>query len=286
MIGGNNMNGKLYLVPTPIGNLQDITLRALDTLKSVDIIAAEDTRQTLKLLNHFNIKKSLISYHKYNEQEKGDYIIKKLKEGISIAIVSDAGTPGISDPGSVIVSKCIQENIEFEVLTGATAVTTALVYSGMDTTKFIFRGFLPRDNKARNSIMESLKNRMETLIFYEAPHRLINTLKFLKENLGNRNIAVCRELTKIHEEILRMRLEEAIEYFEDKNIKGEFVLVVEGKSEEEINQDQKELWEKFSIDEHIKMYIEKGLSKKDAVKKVAKDRKIPKSEVYKYSIEI
>ncbi|WP_123052635.1 16S rRNA (cytidine(1402)-2'-O)-methyltransferase [Clostridium sp. JN-1] len=280
------MNGKLYLVPTPIGNLQDITLRALDTLKSVDIIAAEDTRQTLKLLNHFNIKKSLISYHKYNEQEKGDYIIKKLKEGISIAIVSDAGTPGISDPGSVIVSKCIQENIEFEVLTGATAITTALVYSGMDTTKFIFRGFLPRDNKARNSIMESLKNRMETLIFYEAPHRLMSTLQFLKENLGNRNIAVCRELTKIHEEVLRMRLKEAIEYFEDKNIKGEFVLVVEGKSEEEINQDQKKLWEKFSIDEHIKMYIEKGLSKKDAVKKVAKDRKIPKSEVYKYSIEI
>jgi 16S rRNA (cytidine1402-2'-O)-methyltransferase len=286
VIGGNNMNGKLYLVPTPIGNLQDITLRALDTLKSVDIIAAEDTRQTLKLLNHFNIKKSLISYHKYNEQEKGDYIIKKLKEGISIAIVSDAGTPGISDPGSVIVSKCIQENIEFEVLTGATAITTALVYSGMDTTKFIFRGFLPRDNKARNSIMESLKNRMETLIFYEAPHRLMSTLQFLKENLGNRNIAVCRELTKIHEEVLRMRLKEAIEYFEDKNIKGEFVLVVEGKSEEEINQDQKKLWEKFSIDEHIKMYIEKGLSKKDAVKKVAKDRKIPKSEVYKYSIEI
>lgn len=280
------MNGKLYLVPTPIGNLQDITLRALDTLKSVDIIAAEDTRQTLKLLNHFDIKKSLISYHKYNEHEKGDYIIEKLKEGLNIAIVSDAGTPGISDPGSVIVSKCIQENIAFEVLTGATAITTALVYSGIDTTKFIFRGFLPRDNKERISIIESLKDRMETLIFYEAPHRLKSTLKFLNENLGNRNIAICRELTKIHEEILRMNLEKAVEYFEDKNVKGEFVLVVEGKSEEEINKDERELWEKFSIDEHIKMYIEKGLSKKDAIKKVAKDRKVPKSEIYKYSIGI
>lgn len=278
------MYGKLYLVPTPIGNLQDITLRALDTLRNVDIIAAEDTRQTLKLLNHFNIKKSLISYHKYNEYEKGDYIIKKLKQGLNIAIVSDAGTPGISDPGSVIVSKCISQEMEFEVLTGATAITTALVYSGMDTTKFIFRGFLPRDNKERSAVIDSLKNRMETLIFYEAPHRIKNTLKFLRENLGNRNIAVCRELTKLHEEVLRMSLDDALDYFADRDIKGEFVLVVKGKSEEEINKDEEALWDKITIDEHIKMYIKKGLSKKEAVKKVAKDRNLPKSEIYKYSI--
>ncbi|AYD39113.1 16S rRNA (cytidine(1402)-2'-O)-methyltransferase [Clostridium fermenticellae] len=278
------MYGKLYLVPTPIGNLQDITLRALDTLRNVDIIAAEDTRQTLKLLNHFDIKKSLISYHKYNEYEKGDYIIEKLKQGLNIAIVSDAGTPGISDPGSVIVSKCISQGMEFEVLTGATAITTALVYSGMDTTKFIFRGFLPRDNKERSAVIDSLKNRMETLIFYEAPHRIKNTLKFLRENLGNRNIAVCRELTKLHEEVLRMSLDDALDYFADRDIKGEFVLVVKGKSEEEINKDEEALWDKITIDEHIKMYIKKGLSKKEAVKKVAKDRNLPKSEIYKYSI--
>ncbi|EET85389.1 Uroporphyrin-III C/tetrapyrrole (Corrin/Porphyrin) methyltransferase [Clostridium carboxidivorans P7] len=251
--------GKLYLVPTPIGNLKDITLRALEVLNQVDLIAAEDTRQSLKLLNHFNIKKPLISYHKHNEQGKSENLIDKLKEGKNIALVSDAGTPGISDPGAVIVSKCIEENIDFEVLTGATAVTTALVYSGMDTTKFIFRGFISRDNKERKNMMEELKNRKETLIFYEAPHRLKNTLEFLKSNLGNRKISICRELTKMHEEILRLNLSEAIDYYEDKTVKGELVLVVEGKDEKEIMDEEMSEWKDLGIDEHIKMYIEEGL---------------------------
>ena len=278
--------GKLYLVPTPIGNLKDITLRALETLNKVDLIAAEDTRQSLKLLNHFDIKKSLISYHMHNEKEKSINIIDKLKEGKNIAIVSDAGTPGISDPGSVIVLKCIEEGIKFEVLPGATAVTTALVYSGFDTTKFLFRGFLPRENKDRKPVIEELKERKETLIFYEAPHRLLDTLKFLNENLGNRKIAMCRELTKLHEEILRMHLDEAIKNYEINSPRGEYVLVVEGKSEEEIVLEEKAKWEHLSIEQHIIKYIKEGMSKKEAIKKVSKDRSIHKSEVYKYSLEI
>lgn len=221
--------GKLFLVATPIGNLSDITLRALDTLKNVDLIAAEDTRQSLKLLNHFNIKKPLISCHKYNENEKSKLLIQKLKDGKDIALVSDAGTPGISDPGSIMVKSCIEQGIEFEVLPGATAVTTALVYSGLDTSRFTFIGFLPRENKDRRSILEGVKNRTETLIFYEAPHRLTSTLEVLATVLGNRHIGICRELTKVHEEILRFTLEEAMNYYESNNAKGEFVLVVEGK---------------------------------------------------------
>ena len=183
--------GKLYLVPTPIGNLKDITLRALEVLKSVDEIAAEDTRQSLKLLNHFEIKKPLFSYHQHNEQGKSEQIISKLEDGISIALVTDAGTPGISDPGSVIVSKCIENNIDFEVLPGATAFTTALVYSGLDTTKFVFRGFIPRETKDRKVLVEEIKDKKETLIFYESPHRLLDTLSFLKNSLGNRSISSC-----------------------------------------------------------------------------------------------
>jgi 16S rRNA (cytidine1402-2'-O)-methyltransferase len=280
------MTGKLYLVPTPIGNLKDITLRALEVLNSVDVIAAEDTRQSLKLLNHFNIKKSLISYHQHNEQGRSENIIERLKEGTNIAIITDAGTPGISDPGSVIAAKCIEEGIAFEVLPGATAITTALVYSGLDTTKFLFRGFLPRENKERRPIMEELKDRTETLIFYEAPHRLLDTLEFLKESLGNRRISVCRELTKLHEEILRMKLEEVINHYKEVSPRGEYVLVIEGKSEEEIEQEEKAKWVDLSIEEHIKKYIDEGLGKKEALKKVSKDRNLSKSEVYKYSFDI
>ncbi|AQR97959.1 MULTISPECIES: 16S rRNA (cytidine(1402)-2'-O)-methyltransferase [Clostridium] len=279
-------SGKLYLVPTPIGNLKDITLRALETLREVDIVAAEDTRQTLKLLNHFEIKKTLISYHKFNEQDKSNKIIDLLFEGKSVAVVSDAGTPGISDPGSVIVSKCIEENIDFEVLPGATAITTALVYSGLDTTKFLFRGFLPRENKERKRITDELLKSQETLIFYEAPHRLLDTLSFLFETFGDRKIAVCRELTKIYEEIYRGTLEEAIEYFVRNKPRGEFVLVLEGKKLEDIKEEQRELWINLSIQEHIIKYMNDGLNKKDAIKCVAKEREIPKSEVYKFSTEI
>ena len=280
------MAGKLYLVPTPIGNLKDITLRALEVLQNVDIIAAEDTRQSLKLLNHFNIKKTLISYHQHNEQGKSENIIDQIKEGKNIAIISDAGSPGISDPGSVIVQKCIEQNIKFEVLPGATAITTALVYSGLDTTKFIFRGFLPRENKDRKPIIDDLINRSETLIFYEAPHRLLSTLEFLYENIGNRKISMCRELTKMYEEIIRLTLEQAIEYYKEKAPRGEYVLVIEGKSKEDIEKDEKAKWDTLTIEEHIEKYMNEGINKKDAMKKVAKDRGMSKSEIYKHSLNI
>lgn len=278
--------GKLFIVPTPIGNLKDITLRALEALKEADIIAAEDTRQTLKLLNHYNMKKSLISYHMHNEEDRSGSIIERLNEGNTIALVSDAGTPGISDPGSVIIGKCIEKKIPFEVLPGATAITTALVSSGMDTTKFLFRGFLPRENKDRKVIIEDLKGRTETLIFYEAPHRLLNTLTFLRENLGDRKIALCRELTKLHEEVLRLTLDEAILHYEKISPRGEYVLVVEGKTIEEIDREEKALWENMSVEDHIKSYMDQGHIKKEAIKMVARDRKMPKSEVYKYSLEV
>ena len=279
-------NGKLYLVPTPIGNLKDITLRALETLRDVDIIAAEDTRQTLKLLNHFEIKKPLISYHKFNEQIKSDKIIDLLIEGNNVALVSDAGTPGISDPGSVIVGRCIEKKINFEVLPGATAITTALVYSGLDTTKFLFRGFLPRENKERKIVTNELLQSQETIIFYEAPHRLIDTLGYLLDTFGDRKIAVCRELTKIYQEIYRGTLKEAVKYFLENKPRGEFVLVLEGKRLEEIKEEQREEWIHLSIEEHIVKYINGGASKKEAIKLVAKERELPKSEVYKFSTNI
>ena len=278
--------GKLYLVPTPIGNLKDITIRALEVLQSVDEIAAEDTRTSLKLLNHFNIKKTLFSYHKHNEQGKSLDIITKLNNGVNIALITDAGTPGISDPGSVIVEKCIEENIEFEVLPGATAITTALVYSGLDTTKFIFRGFLPRENKERNPVIEEVKNVRDTIIFYEAPHRLLNTLEYLKENLADRKIAVCRELNKLHEEIYRGRISEAIEFFVENRPRGEFVLVIEGKSDEDIKAEREALWSDLSIEEHLIKVIESGVDKKEAIKLVAKERGLAKKEVYKYSMNL
>lgn len=279
-------NGKLYLVPTPIGNLKDITLRALETLKEVDIIAAEDTRQTLKLLNHFEIKKTLFSYHKFNEQNKSDKIIELLMEGKNVAIVSDAGTPGISDPGSVIVEKCIEKAIDFEVLPGATAITTALVYSGLDTTKFLFRGFLPRENKERKIITDELLNSQETLIFYEAPHRLLDTLGYLLEVFGERKIAVCRELTKVYQEIYRGTLDEAMQYFTQNKPRGEFVLVLEGKRLEDIKEEKREQWINLSIEEHILKYVNSGMNKKEAIKLVAKERELPKNEVYRYSTNI
>ena len=206
-------DGRLYVVPTPIGNLKDITLRALETLKEADIIAAEDTRQTLKLLNHFDIKKSLISYHKYNEQIKSDKIIELLQGGQKVALVSDAGMPGISDPGSVIIKRCIEENLNFEVLPGATAIITALVYSGLDTTKFLFRGFLPRENKERKIITDELINSQETIVFYEEQQSILETLKYFLDVFGSRIVAICREFTKLYGEIYWGRIAEALDYF-------------------------------------------------------------------------
>lgn len=278
--------GKLYVVPTPIGNLKDITLRALEVLEFVDVIAAEDTRQSLKLLNHFKIKKPLVSYHKFNEQSKSQNIITMLKEGSNIALVSDAGMPGISDPGSVVISKCIEENIDFIVLPGATATITALVYSGLDTTKFIFRGFFPRETKDRKNLIQEICQREETLIIYEAPHRLTDTLEFIMKNLGNRNIAVCREITKLHEEIFRGTIEEAYKHFNEKTIKGEIVLVIQGKTQQEIEEEKKSEWVNVSIEEHIISFMNMGKSKKEAIKMVSVERSMPKSEIYKHSLNI
>lgn len=280
------MSGKLFLVGTPIGNLKDITLRALEVLQNCDAVAAEDTRQSLKLLNHFSIKKPLISYHKFNEKNRSPELLKMVRNGKNIALITDAGMPGISDPGSVIVEECIKNDVEFEVIPGPTALITALVYAGLDTSKFIFRGFLPKETKDKKQIIEEVKNARETLIFYEAPHKLFNTLKFLLDNLGNRKISICRELTKIHEDIKRITLEEAVKLYESEKPKGEYVLIIDGKSEEEILKEKSSKWEDISIKEHIIKYIDEGLSKKEAVKKVAKDRNIPKSDVYKYSIDI
>ena len=278
--------GILYLIPTPIGNLKDITLRALEVLKSVDEVAAEDTRQSLKLLNHFEIKKPLFSYHQHNEQGKSDQIINKLNEGKNIGLVTDAGTPGISDPGSVIVRKCIENNIKFEVLPGATAITTALVYSGLDTTSFTFRGFIPRETKDRKKLIEEIKDNKETLIFYESPHRLIDTLDFLKSSLVNREIAVCRELTKLHEDIFRGRLEDAYNWFVENRPRGEFVLVLSGKTESELQAEKEAEFSQFTVEEHLMNLINGGMDKKEAIKVVSKERGIPKKEVYKISIEL
>lgn len=278
--------GKLYLVPTPIGNLKDMTLRAIEVLENVDLVASEDTRITLRLLNHFNIKKPLISYHKHNEQGKSENIIEVLKDGKDVAIVTDAGTPGISDPGSVVVRKCIDEGIDFEVLPGATAITTAMVYSGLDTTGFMFKGFLPRENKNRRETLLKLKDITETLVFYEAPHRIRATLNGIYEVLGNRKISICRELTKMHEEVIRLSLEEAIAYYDENEPRGEYVLVVNGKSTEEIEEEEKSKWSHLSLEQHIIKYINEGMSKKEAIKMVSKERGIPKSEVYKSSLEI
>lgn len=277
---------KLYIVPTPIGNLKDITIRALDVLKESNVIAAEDTRQTIKLLNHFNIKKQLISYHQHNELTKSEEIINRVKAGEIVALVSDAGSPGISDPGSVIIKKCIEEEVEFEVLPGATAIITALVNSGLDTTKFTFRGFVPRENKERRVLISEIKNHKETLVFYEAPHRIKDTLSFLYEELGNRKVAICRELTKLHEQIVRGLISEVIEHFNTNSPRGEFVVVIEGKSQEEIDLEQKAKWENTTVEEHIILYVDRGYTKKEAIKLVAKERSMPKSEVYKYSTDL
>jgi len=276
-----NDKGKLYLVSTPIGNLEDITLRAIRTLKEVDLIAAEDTRQTIKLLNHFEIKKSLVSYYEHNKKEKGNYLINQLLEGKNIALVSDAGTPGISDPGEDLVKLCIENDIEVTAIPGPVAAVTGLIVSGLPTGRFVFEGFLPMNKRARKERLAALKDEVRTVIFYEAPHKLIYTLKDLYEVFGNRKVVFARELTKKFEEVVRCDLETAIEKYEEQPPKGEFVVIVEGISEEEKLENQKKDWENMSIEEHLNLYMKEGFNKKDAMKKVAEDRKISKREVYK-----
>ena len=280
------MNSCLYLVATPIGNLEDITLRALRILKEVDIIAAEDTRQTVKLLNHYDIKKPMISYHEHNKKSKGEEIIKLLMEGKTVALVSDAGMPSISDPGEDLVRSCVEKEIEVVRIPGPSASLTALSISGLSTSRFVFEGFLPVKGKERKDILIKLSNEEKTIILYEAPHRLLNTLKDLREIMGNRKISISRELTKKYEETIRCDLDEAIKEFSSRNIKGEFVLILEGKSPEDIEEEKKQIWADISIKDHIMMHMDKGLSKKEAVALVAKERGISKREVYNISIEI
>lgn len=277
------MAGKLYICPTPIGNLEDITYRTLRILNEVDLIAAEDTRHSLQLLNHFDISKPLTSYHEHNKDSKGGYLITKLLEGENIALISDAGMPGISDPGQDIIAEAIENNIEIEVLPGATAFVTALVGSGMDTHKFVFEGFLDRDKKLRRKRLEEIKNEKRTIIFYESPHRLKDTLKDMLKYLGNRKIAVNRELTKKYQEIIREDLETVIEIFNNREIKGEFVLIVEGFSGEveEIGK-----YDDLNEREYVIQLMEDGINKKDAIKIVCKDRKLKKDIVYKQVLDL
>lgn len=274
------MAGKLYLCATPIGNLEDITYRVVRTLGEVDLIAAEDTRNSIKLLNHFEIKTPMTSYHEYNKIEKGKKLVEKLKVGVNIALVTDAGTPGISDPGEELVKMCYEEGIEVTSLPGAAACITALTLSGLSTRRFAFEAFLPTDKKEKAAVLGELVNETRTVIMYEAPHRLLRTLRELLEHLGNRRITVCRELTKKHETAFATTIEEALGYYEEHEPKGECVLVIEGKSREELRQKEVEKWEEMSVEEHMEYYMSQGVDKKEAMKRVAKDRGISKRDVY------
>ncbi|EOD01063.1 16S rRNA (cytidine(1402)-2'-O)-methyltransferase [Caldisalinibacter kiritimatiensis] len=276
----------LYICPTPIGNLDDITIRVLNILKEVDLIAAEDTRHTIKLLNHFNIKKPLTSYHEHNKKEKGRVLIDKLLNGENIALVSDAGMPGISDPGEDLIRQAIENDINVVGLPGATASILALVVSGLPTDKFVFEGFLSSKKKERKESLTELKREKRTIILYESPHRLKALLKDIVEVLGDREIAVVRELTKKYEEVFRGTVSEAIKKINKEGVRGEFVVVIKGAENDQIKDEEKELWLDISIKEHIILYINKGFSKKEAIKKVSVERGIPKREVYKEAIEI
>ena len=275
------MSGKLYLVATPIGNLEDITLRAINVLKDVDIIAAEDTRHTLKLLNHLNISKPLISYHRHNEEIKSDLLIDKLKDGNNIALVSDAGTPVISDPGEEIVKEAIKNEIEIIPIPGACALINALIVSGLDTKEFYFMGFLSLNKKIRKQKLEEIKKENKTIILYEAPHKILNTLQDLEEILEDRQVIVARELTKIHEEFIRGTIKQIREKY--KEPKGEHIIIIE-KSNEQIENNEKTLLNNLTVEEHYKYYEKEGLSKNEIIKKVAKDRNVTKNEIYKLFI--
>lgn len=274
------MAGKLYLCATPIGNLEDMTYRAVRTLREVDLIAAEDTRNSIKLLNHFEIKTPMTSYHEYNKIEKGKKLIEKLQSGANIALITDAGTPGISDPGEELVQMCYEVGIEVTSLPGAAACITALTLSGLSTRRFAFEAFLPTDKKEKQAVLKELEDETRTIIMYEAPHRLLKTLEELLNCLGNRRITVCRELTKKHETAFVTTIEEAILYYETNEPKGECVLVLEGKSREEIRKEEVSKWEEMTIEEHMEYYLSQEIDKKEAMKMVAKDRGISKRDVY------
>lgn len=277
--------GTLFLCATPIGNLEDITLRVLRTLQEVDLIAAEDTRNSIKLLNHFQIKTPMTSYHEYNKIDKGHFLVEKMLSGENIALITDAGTPGISDPGEELTSMCYEAGIPVTSLPGPAACITALTLSGLPTRRFAFEAFLPMEKKERQAVLEELKNETRTIILYEAPHKLVKTLEDLYKTLGNRRMTLCRELTKKHETAFQTTIEELIDYYSEEKPLGECVLVIQGKNRQEMEKEAQASWEAVPIEEHMRQYEEKGVSRKEAMKLVAKDRGMTKRDVYQYLID-
>lgn len=274
------MPGTLYLCATPIGNLEDMTFRVIETLKTVDLIAAEDTRNSIKLLNHYNISTPMTSYHEFNKYEKGEKLIEKLQEGLNVAVITDAGMPGISDPGEEIVRQAYAAGIPVTVLPGACACVTALTLSGLPTRRFCFEAFLPTEKKERKEVMEELKKETRTIVMYEAPHRLAKTLAELNEELGDRSLSICRELTKKHETVMKTTLASAAAFYAENEAKGECVLVIDGVSRQELQKQKQESFENMSIEEHMQIYLSQGMQEKDAMKAVAKDRGVSKRDVY------
>ncbi len=273
--------GKLYLCATPIGNLEDMPHRGIRIMKEADLIAAEDTRNSIKLLNHFEIKTPMTSYHEYNKVDKARNLVEKLMQGKTIVLISDAGTPGISDPGEELVKQCVEAGIEVLSIPGPAACINALIISGLPTRRFVFEAFLPADKKERAYVLSDLENETRTIIIYEAPHKLIKTLKELTEHLGcERKAAICKELTKKHETVYRSTLGEAVTYYENNEPRGEYVIVIEGKSRQEIIKEEQDAWKEMTVEEHLEYYINNGVDKKEALKLVAKDRGVSKREIY------
>ena len=279
------MSGKLFLCATPIGNLEDITFRVLRTLKEVDVIAAEDTRNSIKLLNHFEIKTPMTSYHEYNKIEKGHYLVELMRQGQQVALITDAGTPGISDPGEELVAMCHEAGIPVTSLPGPAACITALTISGLSTRRFAFEAFLPSDKKEKAAVLEELKDETRTTILYEAPHRLVRTLEELYQALGERRVTVCRELTKKHETAFLTTLSGALAYYQENDPKGECVIVMEGRSRKEMEEEKQQQWETMPLEEHMKIYEDQGMSRKEAMKAVAKDRGVSRRDIYQQLLD-
>lgn len=279
------MAGTLYLCATPIGNLEDMTYRAVRVLQEVDLIAAEDTRNSIKLLNHFEIKTPMTSYHEYNKIEKGHKLVEKLLDDTDIALITDAGTPGISDPGEELVKMCHEAGVTVTAVPGAAACIAALTISGQGTRRFAFEAFLPTDKKERQAVLEEMKNETRTIVMYEAPHRLVRTLELLADTLGDRGVSICRELTKKHETVYKTTLSEALAHYKEETPRGEYVIVIEGKSRKVLEEEAQAQWESLSIEEHMEHYLSQGMDKKAAMKQVAKDRGISKRDVYQALLE-
>ncbi len=279
------MTGKLYLCATPIGNLEDMSYRAVKTLKEADLIAAEDTRHSIKLLNHFEIKTPMTSYHEYNKVDKAKILVEKMLQGVNVALITDAGTPGISDPGEELVAQAAKAGIEISPVPGPAACICALIMSGLGTRRFCFEAFLPADKKERSVVLDELKNETRTIVIHEAPHHLLKTLKELLEILGDRRISICKEITKKYEDVNRTSIAKAVEYYENNPPRGEYVLVIEGRDRKEIEDMKQRQWDDISVKEHFDMYIEKGMDRKEAMKAVAKDRGMGKREVYSMLLE-